>query len=166
MAVGLGTCLARPVEILRVARAGAGSAWGEGAVAEVAAAAPDLVLVEFAINDADLRDGIGLGDSIARHDRILDSLAADLPASRLMLMTMSHAHGLRGLLRPRLRSYYASYRTLAAAHDAGLADLYPRWRASGHRFADGLHPDDAAVRAVALPVLLDMIGAAAGKDCG
>lgn len=166
LAEGLTTCLARPVEITRVARAGAGSVWGETAVAEVVAEAPDLVLIEFAINDADLRDGIGLRDSIARHDRILEGLAAGLPDARLLLMTMSHAHGLRGLMRPRLRSYYDSYRGLAAQHDTGLADLYPRWRVSGQHFADGLHPDDAAVRAVALPVLLGMIGAAADRACG
>ena len=152
----LETCRGAPVEILRIARPGAGSDWGETVLDEVIAAAPDLVLMEFAINDADIRDGQSLAAARATHDRMLDALKAGLPEARVLLLTMNHASGLRGLARPWLASHYAQYRDLADAHGTGLLDLYPRWRDAApetRTLADGLHPSDAQVQAVLLDPL-------------
>ena len=152
----LETCRGAPVEIRRVARPGAGSDWGETALDDVIAAAPDLVLLEFAINDADIRDGQSLGAARAAHARILDGLKTALPEARVLLLTMNHASGLRGLARPWLAAHYAQYRDLAAAHGTGLLDLYPRWRAAApdiRTLGDGLHPTDAQVGAVLLDPL-------------
>src|SRR5690606_22540723 len=52
-------CLDQPVEVETLARAGASIAWGTRQAATVLELKPDLVLIEFAINDADLRDGVG-----------------------------------------------------------------------------------------------------------
>jgi len=167
-AAALERCLDRPVTLIRVARPGAGSAWGLAETARVAAAAPDIVLIEFAINDADLRDGIGLEASAANHRAILAALAQARPEARLVLMTMSPAERLRGLLRPGLARHYAAYRALAAETGAGLVDLYPRWRAlpqAARGLADGLHPTDAAAQAVILPVLVPYLARLAGGAC-
>ena len=151
-----------------VARPGATSRWGLAQVGRVAALEPDLVIVEFAINDADLADGLRLGRSVAVHHTLLGELAALAPEARVLLMTTNHARGPRGWARPRLGAHYAAYAALARRHGAGLLDLYPRWlaRARGGEdgLADGLHPSDAAARAVVLPPLLAQL-TAAGADC-
>lgn len=82
-------------------------------------------------------------------------------------MTMSPAHGLRGLMRPRLGHYYAALAGLAAEADAGLIDVHAAWLAAPaavRRFPDGLHPPDAAVRGVLLPPVGDAIARAMGQE--
>ena len=160
----LSDCLGRPASVAVVARPGASSAWGMGQVERVAAHAPDLVVVEFAVNDADLLNGLRPGRSASAHEVILSELAALAPEARLVLMTMSPAFGPRGWARPRLEAHYALYPHLAARHGAGLVDLYPRWLARPEPprelLPDGLHPTDAAARAVILPPLLAALGCA------
>ena len=67
LAARLEACLGHPVELIRVARNGAGSDWALGQTGAVIAARPDLVLIEFAVNDADLLDGARLAVSRAKH---------------------------------------------------------------------------------------------------
>ena len=164
----LETCLGRPVNISRVTRPGGGSGWGLTALADVRATQPDLVILEFAINDADLRARVGLKTSIGQHQRLISQLQTEVPQVQVLLMTTNPAYGLRGLLRPRLRAYYQSYRGLAADLDTGLADVYGHWLRADkrlRRFPDGLHPADDAAKAVILPVLLPMIASALDQNC-
>lgn len=144
----LSACLGHPVQMARVAQNGMGSAWALEQLDRVIAARPDLVLVEFAINDADLLDGVSLRRSRAQHADLLAGLRRALPDTRVLLMTMNPVSGpLRHLQRPRLGAYYGMYHELAAAHGAGLADLYPRWQASGPAdLPDGLHPAPGRMR--------------------
>ena len=166
LAVSLSDCFGHPVEVLRVAGPGQGSAWALGQVARVAALDPDVVLIEFAINDADLRDGVGRAAARAQHAALVDALGAALPGARLVLMTMSPASGLRGMMRPRLAGHYADVADLAGARDLGLIDFYPRWKDGGPGPArDGLHPDDAATEQVMDGVLLSAFATAAGRRC-
>jgi len=164
LAERLQACLGRPVRAVTVARGGATSAWGRGQVPAVLAAAPDLVVIEFAANDADIRRLVPLGQSRRDHEAIIAALRAGRPGTAILLMTTNPATGLRRLLRPRLAAHYALYRDLAAVADTGLADLAPRWRAPGApaQGGDGIHPDPAAAAAVIVPVLTDLIVRAAG----
>lgn len=164
----LETCLKRPVNISRIARPGGGSGWGLTRLADVLATQPDLLILEFAINDADLRDGVWLKTSVGQHQQLILKLRTMAPQTQVLLMTTNPAYGLRGLLRPRLRAYYQSYRRLAATLDTGLADVYGHWLAADkslRRFPDGLHPTDGAAKAVILPVLLPMIASALDQSC-
>jgi lysophospholipase L1-like esterase len=165
LARALTVCSGRPVLVTRIAEVGENSAWGLTQVQAVAAMKPDLVLIEFAINDADLRDGQSLDAALDAHQQLLDALAAEAPAARPVLMTMNRAFGLRGLLRPWLRAHDAQYRRLAAERHIGLIDLAPLWAAApgtGQDGAlllpDGLHPTDAAVAHVAFPTLVTELG--------
>jgi len=168
VAGALEACLARPVTLHRVARPGATSVWALDQVARVAATAPDVVIVEFAINDADLRDGLTPDQGRATHHALIRALQGTRPHARIVLMTMNPAQGLRALTRPRLARHYADYADLAAETGVGLVDLYPRWlaRPGGARgLADGLHPEDAVATEVILPVLLPYLGRLAGENC-
>ncbi|WP_165612634.1 SGNH/GDSL hydrolase family protein [Limimaricola pyoseonensis] len=162
----LTACLGRPVMVEVVARPGAHSGWGVAQVGRVAALRPDLVLIEFAINDADLRDGRSLAQAGAAHRAIVAGLRAQRPGAAIALMTMSPAQGPRGWMRPRLGAHLAQYRDLAAALDLGLVDLTPRWRALPRAArglkADGLHPEPGVAAAVILPVLARAIATATG----
>lgn len=166
-ATALGQCLNREVRLARVARNGANVSWALDQLASVRAGAPDIVIVEFAINDADIRDGLALKTAMAVHLDLIDGLRLQGDPV-IVLMTMNPAHGPRGWIRPRLGAHYAGYATLAGQIGVGLVDLYPRWRAlprAGRGLDDGLHPTNAAARAVILPVLVPYLGRLFGAGC-
>ena len=163
LAAGLRECRDAPVDLVRVARPGAGSTWGRFAVARVVEAAPDVVLVEFAINDADLVEGVSLARAALHHEEIITGLQAGLPGAPIVLMTMNPTYGPRGWVRPFLRQHYRQYHRYAEAHATGLVDLYPRWLrapAAIRRPPDGLHPSASQQEAVIVPAMLEAFGCA------
>lgn len=171
LAARLSACLDRPVILTRVARSGATSAWALAEHTRVVAAVPDIVLLEFATNDADILDGLALARSRRNHAALLDALAAAAPQAQVVLMTMNPVVGpLRRLQRPRLPDYFAMLRDLAGQRHLAMADLAPRWQVAmaadpGLEPTDGLHPAGSATARIVLPVLAGQIGAAAGRSC-
>lgn len=164
----LSDCLGREVAVTRVARPGASVEWGLGQVGAVRETEPHGVLVEFAINDADLTDGLSPGRAMAAHRELVAELRAGQPDLPVALMTMSPAAGPRGLVRPRLARHYADYAVLAEEEGTGLVDLAARWRAlpRGDRgLADGLHPEDTVATSVIVEPLAAYLAAAAGGSC-
>ncbi len=153
----------------RVTRPGANARWGAAQLDTVAALAPAVVVVEFAINDADLTDGLWPADSRAAQRAILQGLRDRLPGVSVVFLTTNPVTGIRRLTRPRLGAYYAATAALAAETGAGLADLYPRWRtalAEGRvRLADGLHPDPGAASAIAAGPVAAALAIAFGGTC-
>lgn len=165
LAQALETCLGTSVQMVVIARPGMGSAWALEAVPQVLAAAPDLVLMEFAINDADLLDGVSLAQSAAQHRQILDRLRDSAPDRRVLLMTMSPVTGLiRRAQRPWLRRYHRLYAELAEEADTGVMDFTARWEADPEHLRaqqpDGLHPTAAAASALMVPPLATTIATA------
>lgn len=161
LAAELTTCAARPVEIVPVAEAGEGSAWGLQQMDQVIALQPAMVLIEFSINDADILGGVSLATARRNHEAILDALKQAVP----VLMTMSPAFGARGWVRPRLAAHEAQYRTLAEERMIGLIDIAPVWDAAlaaapdrRDLMPDGLHPTNEAVARIALPVMRTELG--------
>jgi acyl-CoA thioesterase I len=164
----LQACVTHPLRAQRIAEGGVTSGWGLSQIEAAIAAAPDLVLLEFAINDADLRRGLSLSDSRDNHRALLARLKEGLPEARIVLMTTNPATGLRRLLRPRLADYYALYRDLAAEMDVGLIDLYPRWLAlprAAQGLTDGVHPAPDSAASVIVPVVTAYLGGLLGKTC-
>lgn len=169
LGAALANCTGRPVSVQTLAKGGETSAWGRDQVPALAAQEPDIVVIEFAINDADLRRLTTLSGSLAQHRELIGGLRELSPDTRIVLMTMSPATGLRRALRPGLTQYYANYRALAQELDTGLVDLYPRWlmrEDPGAGMGDGVHPDAGVVEAMILPVLVPYLSALAGApDC-
>lgn len=157
LAARLSACLPQPVALGLFAKPGMGSAWGETVVAEAARFDPDIVLIEFLANDADLRHLRSIAGSRDSHARIIAALRAGGRAPAIALMTMNPAFGLRGLMRPRQAAFDAMYRGLAREAGTGLIDLAPRWREAlrtadrATLIPDGLHPTEAAQAAITLP---------------
>jgi len=159
----LSDCADQPISVSRVARAGAASDWGVRQADTIVAKRPDIIIIEFSVNDADLRHRISLRESARNHRDLIRSLRAELPEVRIVLMTMSPAHGLRRLLRPRLPAYYRLYRDLAEELDTGLLDIYPRWLAvprAAREQQDGLHPSQTMAAQMILPALGSYLGLA------
>lgn len=162
----LAELLDRPVEIVRIALPGATSEWGVDQVDRVRATNPDIVLIEFAVNDADTRHFIDVERSTNLHEQIITGLTAGGQGPTIVLLTMNPGTGPRAWMRPFLSRYYASYVNLAERYDTGLVDLYARWTAlpcGGIDSEDGLHPTDGAASDVIVAPVTDALAMAAGS---
>jgi len=159
-------CAGRPVALIRLALPGATSRWGRGVAAAVAARAPDLVTIEFAINDADIFDGIGRAEAIANLGAIVATLRAADPGVRIVLLTTNPVAGLGRLSRPRLAGYHADYHGLAESLDLGLVDGRARWPgAGGETMLDAIHPRPEAEAARMTAPVLAVAARALALDC-
>ncbi|MGE0231390.1 MAG: SGNH/GDSL hydrolase family protein [Flavobacteriaceae bacterium] len=164
LAARLQTCLGRPVTVLNLARSGATSEWGLGAVDSVVRQRPDAVLIEFSVNDASLHRFVGLQESGANVRGIVERLKRELPEARIYLMTMSPVIGMRGLIRPFLDDYYALYRDLSQELGTGFIDNRPAWATLSPdeleaALPDGSHPDPAVARRLIVPVIAEALSA-------
>ena len=153
----LSDCALHPVIVTRLAKPGASSDWGARALAEYLSTAghlrPDILVAEFSINDASLVRGVPLAASRQNHARIV--ALAQAGGTQVFLATMSPALGRKAWERPGLARYQGLYRDLAQSARIGLIDTDGDWRtladaARNAALPDGLHPTDAAMRAVVL----------------
>lgn len=151
-----GTPCGAALDVEVIARPGAASDWGwpqlDARLAQ--APSPDLVLVEFSVNDASPWNGFPLWTSRRLHRQIVARVeAAGLP---LWLATMNPGWGRNGLERPGQDRYHGIYRDLAASTPAGLIDTIGIWRALPAPtrqilVPDGLHPTPQGMDQVILP---------------
>lgn len=163
----LDRCLAAGAEITRVARPGANSDWGGTQVGNVVAGRPDLVIVEFAINDSDLLDGLSRGRSRSNHEALIGAFRAQ--GAAVLLVATNPVGRLAALKRPLLPAYQDLYPALAQDMVTGFFDGELRWRQfAGWRSAlpDGVHPDPAVEAQLFAAPIAAMIGRALGADCG
>lgn len=147
------------VRVDRVARPGASSRWGAGALRRYLSEQdpPDVVVVEFSGNDASLWNGFPLAASRRLHREIIAE--AQAAGATVLLATMSPGWKREALERPGQDRYHALYRDLAREEGVGLIDTIPEWRAlpvdvRAAWVPDNLHPtDEAAMRAIAASAL-------------
>lgn len=166
LAEALQACSGRVVTLQRLARAGANAAWGRSAVATMAGPPPDLAIIEFAINDADLLDGTGRKAAAEHTGAIVATLRAANPGIGIVLFTTNPVTGLQRLKRPLLERHYADYHRLAEALDLGLVDGRARWLGAGRdRMRDGVHPKPEAEAALVLAPILSVAARSAGIPC-
>ncbi|MBV7379820.1 SGNH/GDSL hydrolase family protein [Maritimibacter dapengensis] len=156
----LGEHLDREVRVESISRPGATSEWGVEQVGTIIRSRPDILILEFSINDSDLRQWISLSGSRANHLHIIEEVRRELPATQVVLASMSPAYGLRRLIRPRLHRYYGLYEDLADKTGASFLDLGAAWTEVDEvrtHFPDGLHPKDSIATEVIVPVLVDYV---------
>ena len=165
----LSECLALPATVEIIARPAATSVWGLEQADAILATGAHIVVIEFAINDADIRIGQTLATSRATHVALIDTLRKGLPDAAIYLMTTNPALGRAEGRRPTLAAYYRAYEELAQADNLGLVDGYRRWLGLKNlpkALPDGLHPTDDATEAMIVPALAPIIAAALGTDQG
>lgn len=159
----LSKCLHRSVNVLDFGRDGAISDWGVAVLEDVVHAGPDVILIEFSINDAALAKGISLRRSRENVKTIVLRLRDALPHLKIFLMTMSPTFGPRAWIRPQIDAYYDVYRTLAAELDVGYIDNLSNWNNLPElraRIPDGLHPMPEWAGRILVPSIVRAIGSA------
>jgi lysophospholipase L1-like esterase len=154
------------VTLTNSARGGQHSGWGAAHVdSAVIALRPDVVFIEFAINDAVTRFDLSL-DTIRRNvDTLLDRIAAGLPSSEVILQIMNPAFGKaegESAHRRNQDAYQQIYRDAAKRRGLLLVDHSVAWNhlltAEGEAavkklLPDGVHPNVEGWRRLVTPTL-------------
>jgi len=154
------------VTLTNSARGGQHSGWGATHVdSAVVALKPDVVFIEFAINDAVTRFDLSL-DTIRRNvDTLLDRIAAGLPSSEVILQIMNPAFGKaegESAHRRNQDAYQQIYRDAATRRGLLLGDHSVAWNhllaAEGEAavkklLPDGVHPNVEGWRRIVTPTL-------------
>ena len=170
------------VTFTNTACSGKTSAWGlENLQERVLDLNPDLVFLEFAINDAATKHGISTEDCHGNLDSLVKRIRAQNPDVEIVLQTMNPAWDSSAAAskkyaadRPYLYDYYQVYRDFAVAHNLPLIDNDPVWRKIMEKnpelyhsmVPDGIHPGKDASREVAWPavkLLLEKARVASGS---
>ena len=158
------------VNFINSASSGKESNWGVANLAKrVLTNQPDLVFIEFSINDAATKHNISTEKSAANLDRIVKALRQQNPQVDIVLQTMSTVWDspaeppdrAAAKARPHLDDYYEVYRKYAREHGLPLVDHYPSWLKLQQEdegkykqwLPDGTHPIPEASLAVTLPAI-------------
>ena len=158
--LALESCSGRSISVLNFGGGGMASDWGVLQLPALIAANPNIVLIEFSINDAYTPYGITLAQSSAQLSVLVDLLRNNniFP----VLMTMNQTHGDVAQWRPRLADYYETCRHVGLATKAPLIDNANVWasyspEALAAAIPDGVHPTPEAVSAVLVPLAVQAL---------
>ncbi|MGC3991183.1 MAG: SGNH/GDSL hydrolase family protein [Chthoniobacteraceae bacterium] len=151
------------------AKAGMASDWGVANLQDrVLSKNPDLVFIEFSMNDAATNRNVSLEQSAANLDQMVKSIRQQNPQADIILQTMDIAWDSPktptkkyGSERPNLNGYYDVYRHYAQEHHLALVDNYPNWlklktgnEANYEKMVgDGIHPHSGPSMAVTFPAV-------------
>jgi acyl-CoA thioesterase I len=160
----LGACLNRDVAVVNLAKSGMTSEWGLTQIDKVVAEHPDIVLVEFAVNDADVTEFMSLSRSSANMTEIVSRLRQSGTRPAVYVMAMNPVSGLRGMIRPFLDKYVEMHAAVARKLGAGFIDHRPAWARLSEEeiakaIADGAHPDPVTASRVIVPGLVRALAA-------
>ena len=164
----LAGCLGVPVNVLDFGRSGETSAWGLTVVSEVIDAHPDVVLIEFSVNDAAWFKGFSLERSRENTTRIVKAILKAKPDTKIFLMTMSPSFGLHGWIRWNVDAYFDLYEPLARELGVGYIDNRPNWKQLTkdelrRGIPDGAHPSGDLAARLLVPTISRAIAGTACK---
>jgi lysophospholipase L1-like esterase len=146
---------------------------GLGKLDAVIAHKPDVVFIEFGVNDAFLPYKISLADSKRNLNTMIDRILAANPATEIVLQTMNSCldqpqpgGGRHASDRPQVAAYFQGYREVAKARGLLLVDHYPNWLKImtndlplfDRLVPDRIHPQVPGLRQVLLPELKATLG--------
>jgi acyl-CoA thioesterase I len=148
-------CGMGPVRVVNYGKAGQSIAWGVQNALPAVEGKPDVLVVEFAINDAAVDRGLPLADSERLTRQLISSVKSASPGTRIYLMITNDPIGDPAAKRPQLPQYYDMYRRLARQERVGLIDTQAHWRPHGaSALRDGLHPTNKAYANVLAPAVV------------
>ncbi len=139
------------------------SRWGLAQTPKLIADRPDVLLIEFAANDANLRRFVSPSESRSNHEEIIRAVRKAHPRARIFLIAVSPTWGARGFwIRPWLDRYYGLYALLAENEGVHFIDARPQWGISTIRetVPDGLHPTPQAMQQIVAPYVAQRVCAA------
>lgn len=153
------------IKLINSAMSGQHSKWGlENLYSLVILKKPDIVFIEFAINDAHKRYGLTADNTRTNIHKMVIRIRSQLPNSEIILMTMSDAKGKAEENRQfKVSQYYQAVIDVAELNQLKLVNLYPKWtklrqtnlRLYNHYMPDGLHPTDVAAKEFIVPAIIE-----------
>ena len=150
-------------EVVNSAQAAMWSGWGvENLRERVLAHRPDMVLLEFAMNDAYLPYATSVEAARLNLEYMVRRIRELYPGCSVYIQVMNMPVGEHAAQRPRVALYYGMYREEARVLDVGLIDHSEYWapllekgeEAFRKYVPDGIHPSMAAQRELVLPCIL------------
>lgn len=165
------------VTLTNGAKSGQNSRWGLANVeTNVIAQRPDVVFIEFSINDAVARFDLSLEESRRNLESILDKITSALPHCEIILQIMNPVVGKPADDRSYRRDqekYAEIYRDVAKARGLLAIDHTPAWKAvlaeggeaEFKRYVrDGVHPSPEGYAKFVTPTILAAIGLEPAKS--
>lgn len=161
---------ARFPKLAVVVNSGSGGQWSTWGVKNlderVLAKQPDVVFIEFSINDAFLPYQTTVGDARANLENMIDRIHAVRPQCEVILMVMNPPIGEHLERRPKIADYEQMYRDFAAKKKLRLIDHAADWQTvlkkgeAEYRklVPDGIHPNGAGCAEIITPNILEGIG--------
>lgn len=161
------------VTLINSGGSGENSVWGlANLTSKVINQNPDTVFIEFAVNDAVIRENyanrINPAQSRANLNTMIDRILASLPNCEIILQVMNPVIGDSAAYRPNLALCQQIYREVGKERGLLVIDHMPAWQALLDQgtsaftayVSDGLHPGAAGYARFVTPVILREIGAA------
>lgn len=157
-----------------LSRAGETSRWGGQALLAAKDAGlrvPDVALIEFSVNDADIRQLISPSQSAENIKGLVALLQEMNPEVRVILLGMYPGFGIRGALRFRYGAYLTELQRIAARHqNSGYLDLTHPWEVvlrmgSNKKMPDGLHPASEIADQVNSSAIFEYLNLSEGFRC-
>ena len=126
---------------------------------------PDVVFIEFSINDAYLPFGITLEESKKNLIKIIEELNAYNEEIIIILQTMNNPIGKHLLEAPYIDDYYEIYREISISNNLLLIDHYPIWMNLYNQDStkwkeyvpDGLHPNEKGCINIIVPSIKEAL---------
>ena len=126
---------------------------------------PDVVLMEFSMNDAFLNYKTSLELAELNLNYTINRIKLFNPDCEIILQIMNIPLDAHAAQRPKLNSYYNLYRAVAKKRGILIIDHYPNWKKILDKgkdeylklVPDGIHPNEAAARSVIAPFILQKI---------
>ena len=143
------------------------SQWGVENLGErVVSKKPDVVFIEFSINDAYLPYKTSVEQARTNLTTMINRILAGNAKCEVILMVMNPPVGIHLEQRPRIKLYNQMYRDVARERGLMLIDCYPEWEAildnSPDLFRryvpDGIHPGNEGYEKVTTPAILKALG--------
>ncbi|MFA5863937.1 MAG: SGNH/GDSL hydrolase family protein [Phycisphaerae bacterium] len=148
------------VTVINRGEAAQWSGWGVGHLEErVLREKPDVVFIEFAINDAYVPFRTSIQLCRLNLENICDRICDQNPKCQIILMTMNPPIREHLQIRPDIEQYYQVYRDVAIEWNYLLIDHYLAWkeilicdpRLFDTYVPDGIHPNGLGCQKVILP---------------
>lgn len=161
-------CSPNGVSVTVTGLTGANSSQGLQAITAARVNGFDVVLIEYAINDADLLDGIALSESLTNHRHMISWLRKANPGISIILLATNPVRGIQKLKRPQLETYYTALADLADEESVSYFDGTSRWTGrylTSQSLPDGLHPDPKVEAELYSRPLARMVAGSLGLSC-
>lgn len=126
---------------------------------------PDVVILEFGINDAFQKYNTSPGLARLNLEYMINRIQIYSPSCEIILQVMNMPIGKSAGFRPNLTAYYDMYRKVAKRRKLLLIDHYPNWQRilqQGEKeylkhVPDGIHPNAESGKKIISPEIINRL---------